>query len=107
MNNILLSFEITVVGMGLVFSAIIVLWGLMSLLTALIQDKGPASNTPEPAPVIENRLKAQAAVVAVAVALAEQETSRAHPLLLPPTSIVSAWQLGMRTRQMYEKSKLR
>ena len=107
MNNILLSLEITAVGMGLVFGAIVVLWGLMSLITALIRDKEPASIAPEPAPIIESGFKAQAAAVAVAIALAEQETSTAHPLPLPPTSIVSAWQLGMRTRQMYEKGKLR
>ena len=107
MSDLLLSLQITAVGMGLVFSAIVVLWGMMSLLTALIRDKEPASDAPEPAPVIESGLKAQAAAVAVALALAEQETSTAHPLPLPPTSIVSAWQLGMRTRQMYQKGKLR
>ena len=106
MSNLLLSLQITAVGMGLVFSAV-VLWGMMALLTALIWDKEPASIAPEPAPVIESGLKAQAAAVAVAIALAEQETSTAHPLPLPPTSIVSAWQLGMRTRQMYQKGKLR
>ena len=107
MSDLLLSLQITAVGMGLVFSAIIVLWGMMVLLTALIREKEPASGAPEPAPIIENGFKAQAAAVAVAIALAEQETSTAHPLPLPPTSIVSAWQLGMRSRQMYEKGKLR
>jgi Na+-transporting methylmalonyl-CoA/oxaloacetate decarboxylase gamma subunit len=107
MNNILLALEITAVGMGLVFGAIVVLWGLMVLLTALIRDKEPASDSLEPAPVIESGFKAQAAAVAVAIALAEQETSTAHPLPPPPTSLISAWQLGMRTRQMYEKGKLR
>jgi hypothetical protein len=42
-------------------------------------------------------------VVGVAMAIAEQQLSSAHPLKDPPTAIVSAWQLGMRTRQMSEK----
>ena len=42
-----------------------------------------------------------------AVALAEQELSSAHPLPEPPTAIVSAWQLGMRTSQRSEKGNFR
>ena len=46
-------------------------------------------------------------VLAVALALAEQETSTAHPLPPPPTSLVSAWQLGLRSRQLVEKGNHR
>ncbi len=53
--------------------------------------------------VLEKDARAQAAAVAVAIALAEQQTSSARPLAVPPATIVSAWQLGMRTRQMYQK----
>jgi len=96
------SLQITALGMGLVFGAIILLWGMMSLLTAITADKDVSSSA-GPAPVMESDLKAQAAAVAVAIALAEQQTSLAHPLSDPPTAFVSAWQLGMRTRQMYQK----
>jgi hypothetical protein len=48
-------------------------------------------------------MKAKAAAVAVAVALADGQASLAHLFAEPPTSLVSAWQLGMRTRQLYEK----
>jgi Na+-transporting methylmalonyl-CoA/oxaloacetate decarboxylase gamma subunit len=101
-NIFLLALQITALGMGLVFGAIILLWGMMSLLTAITADKD-ASSPAGPAPVMESELKAQAAAVAVAIALAEQQTSLAHPLSDPPTAFVSAWQLGMRTRQMYQK----
>jgi hypothetical protein len=37
----------------------------------------------------------------VAMALAEMKEMPATKE--PPTALVSAWQLGMRTRQMYEK----
>ncbi len=39
MTDLALSFQITLIGMGLVFGAIIVLWGLMVLLTAVIRDR--------------------------------------------------------------------
>lgn len=110
MNNIFLAIEITLLGMGLVFAAIILLWWMMNLLTMLTADKGPASSpkvagsdASQPATVKEGDLKAQAAAVAVAVALAEQQNSSVHPLACPPAAVVSAWQLGMRTRQMYQK----
>jgi Na+-transporting methylmalonyl-CoA/oxaloacetate decarboxylase gamma subunit len=99
------SLQITALGMGLVFGAIILLWGVMNLLTTLTADKDTSSHSDsaEPALAVENDLKAQAAAVAVAMALAEQKTSNAHPLPDPPTAIVPAWVLGMRTRQLYEK----
>jgi Na+-transporting methylmalonyl-CoA/oxaloacetate decarboxylase gamma subunit len=105
MSNILIALQITALGMGLVFSAIVLLWWMMALLTSTMAEKEPAANPAEaaPAPVIENDFKAQAAAVAVAIALAEQQASHAHPLPAPPTAIVSAWQLGMRTRQLSQK----
>lgn len=89
--------------MGLVFGAIVVLWLMMILLTALTADKKSASDSPEADSVSSNDIFAQAAAIGVAMALAEQRLSSAHPLPEPPTAIVSAWQLGMRTRQMSEK----
>ena len=113
MNSMLLALEITALGMGLVFAAIVVLWGMMTLLTALSADKEPVAKSAVLAagvsrlPLLESDLKAQAAAAAVAIAIAEQhismELSGAHPLSDPPTAIVSAWQLGMRTRQMHQK----
>lgn len=103
MNAMLIALQITALGMGLVFAAIVLLWGMMNLLTAITRDKGAAPASAEPVPAMDNDLKAQAAAVAVAVALAEQQTSNAHALPTPPTAIVPAWVLGMRTRQLYEK----
>lgn len=107
-NDIILSLQITAVGMGLVFGAIIVLWGLMSLMTSLIKEKDSGEeSTPEAAPTVDNGLKARAAAAAVVLAIAEQQVSTAHPLPLPPTSLVSAWQLGLRSRQLVEKGNHR
>jgi hypothetical protein len=114
-TNLLLSLEITALGMGLVFGAIMLLWGMMILLTALTADKetevedasSPLSTSASDSPVTvslpQADSKLQIALLATAMALAEQGQTSAHPLEQPPTALVSAWQLGMRTRQMSEK----
>jgi Na+-transporting methylmalonyl-CoA/oxaloacetate decarboxylase gamma subunit len=110
MTDLTLSLQITVLSMGLVFGAIILLWGMMILLTTFTAEKNlPAKEepaAPEPDSVSINKVKAQAAAIAVATALAEQGQSRAHPLCQPPTALVSAWQLGMRTSQRTQKGNL-
>jgi hypothetical protein len=114
-SDLYLSLQITALGMGLVFGAIIVLWGMMQALARLTADKEPAALASEPSlnrqpeghGEPDHELRARAAAAAVALALAEQEASSAHPLNMPPTALVSAWQLGMRTRQMYEKGSHR
>ena len=103
MNDMSLALQITAIGMGLVFAAIIVLWLMMILLTALTAETESASDSSEADSVSSNELLAQAAALGVAMAIAEQQLSSAHPLADPPTAIVSAWQLGMRTRQMTQK----
>lgn len=118
MSDLLLALQITALGMGLVFGAIILLWVMMILLTKFTADKeetpaedrasdSPASDsalTPSPSPTGRGEM---VAALAVAIALAEQELSTAHPLPEPPTALVSAWQLGMRTRQQSEKGNFR
>jgi Na+-transporting methylmalonyl-CoA/oxaloacetate decarboxylase gamma subunit len=111
MNDVTLSLEITALGMGLVFGAIVLLWLMMILLTTFTTDKNPpadetASDAPGPDAVSESGYKAQAAAIAVALALAEQGQSTARPLSLPPTALVSAWQLGMRTSQRSQKGSI-
>ena len=109
MNNMLIALQVTALGMGLVFGAIILLWWMMNLLTSITADKEPAPGAFEshpratPAALMDDEFKAQAAAVAVAIAFAEQQASSAHLFPEPPTTIISAWQLGMRTRQMYQK----
>lgn len=102
-ENLLLSLLITLIGMGLVFGAIILLWGLMSLLTRLLSKTEASPEVPDEA----REKKARAAAAAVAVALAEQAQSRIGHFPMPNTALVSAWQLGMRTRQMYQKGNLK
>ncbi len=113
MSDLLLALQITALGMGLVFSAILLLWLMMVLLTLFTADKEtsldkvPASDSSVPASISETGYKLQAVALAVAIAFAEQGQSTAHPLPDPPTAIVSAWQLGMRTSQRSEKGNFR
>ena len=107
-ENLLLSLQITALGMGLVFAAIILLSLMMSLLTRFTGDKESESDSAEAgspaagsAPSEGGDHKARAAAIAVAIAFAEQ--AQAQPIPEPPTAFVSAWQLGMRTRQLYQK----
>jgi Na+-transporting methylmalonyl-CoA/oxaloacetate decarboxylase gamma subunit len=109
MSNMVIALEITALGMGLVFAAIILLWWMMDLLTLIAADKeqaspeAPVSDVSKAAPAVDSDIKAKAVAVAVAIALAEQQASLAHPLPETQTAIVSPWQLGMRTRQLSQK----
>ncbi len=93
--------------MGLVFGAIMILWLTMILLTALTREKKSAADFAETDSTSQTNSYLQAALLAVAIGLAEQEASSAHPLHQPPTAIVSAWQLGTRTRQMTDKENIK
>jgi len=103
MSNIVIALEITALGMGLVFTAIILLWWMMALLTKAAAEPEIGSDSADVALITKKNVKAQAAAAAVAVALADHQITHTHPLSTPPTAIVSAWQLGMRTRQLSEK----
>ncbi len=109
MEPLTLSLQITLVGMSLVFAALIVLWGLMELLVWLTTDKEPAEASPAEiaAPLADDRArKLQAAVVAVAVALAEQDAGP-HEFPLPPTAMVSAWQAVLRSDMLKKRGQVR
>ena len=109
MNDMVIALQITALGMGLVFGAILLLWWMMNLLTSITADKESVSASTESsagtatAPALDIDFKAQAAAIAVVLSLAEGQASSTRPFSEPPTTIVSAWQLGMRTRQMYQK----
>ncbi|MGZ9224946.1 MAG: OadG family transporter subunit, partial [Anaerolineales bacterium] len=82
-NDLVLALEISTLGMGLVFAALILLWWMMALLTSLTADKesvspmGMMSDSAEPVSVMANDDKARVAAIAVAFALAQEETTLA------------------------------
>jgi sodium pump decarboxylase gamma subunit len=98
----------TAIGMGLVFLALIFLWGLINLIARLPigakkeEEAAPseeAEAAPPTPPAEDNRqaLRARAAAAAVAAALAMQ---RSAMRIAPPTGqTVSAWQAARRSSQ--------
>jgi Na+-transporting methylmalonyl-CoA/oxaloacetate decarboxylase gamma subunit len=106
-ENLADSLEITLIGMSLVFAAILLLWGVMSLLVRLTAEEEKTSEEPVASPD-EMEIKRRAAVAAVMVALArEMDTQQPHAFPLPPTAMVSAWQSVQRSRQLSEKGPRR
>ena len=105
--NLYIALQITAIGMGLVFGALVLFWGLMAAIVRLTADPAPA---PAPAPAVpaEPALRAQAAALAVAVALAEAETTSAPPPpFVPPPAGVSVWQAVMRANQLNQRGPVR
>lgn len=103
-ENLLTALEITIVGMGLVFGAIVLLWGVMALLVRLTAER-PVTPAPAEAPAedAEYERRRRAAVAAVSVALARERDTLPHAFPIPPTPIVSAWQAVMRGRLLQQK----
>ncbi len=107
-ENLILALQITLVGMGLVFAAILLLWGVMALLVRLTARSVEAEAEQERAALTELERKQRAAAAAVAIALAQTaEASEPHEFPLPPTAIVSAWQAVMRTRILNKRGPTR
>ncbi len=101
--NLYSSLIITVVGMGLVFGSILLLWGVMALLVRLTVES-PALEEQSDA---SNELKQHAAAVAVAVALEQTVSSTPREFPLPPTPLVTAWQAVKRSQMINRRRRLR
>ena len=104
MSPIVLVLEITLIGMGLVFLAIMLLWGLMALLVRLAQDRELPSAARKEALMIA---KEKAAVAAVALALVYEHSHLPKEFPLPPTALVSAWQAVTRSRIFSKRGQVR
>jgi Na+-transporting methylmalonyl-CoA/oxaloacetate decarboxylase gamma subunit len=107
-HNLIITLWITALGMGLVFSAIFLLWLFMSLLVKFTS--GKMLNTADAnfiAHATETNKK-RAAVAAIIVALARQESQfEPHEFPLPPTASVSPWQAVMRTKMLNKRGQVR
>jgi Na+-transporting methylmalonyl-CoA/oxaloacetate decarboxylase gamma subunit len=104
MSTVSLALQITLVGMGLVFAAILLLWGLMALLVRLA--RAPEA-TLEPPMVAEEGMEEQAAAAAVAFALQREAQATQAGFPLPPTAFVSAWQAVRRSSQLNRRGPVR
>lgn len=107
-ENLILALEITLIGMGLVFGAILLLWGLISALVRLMALWIQSEARPEATLVTERLLKQRAAAAAVSIALALQsDQAQPHEFPLPPTAQVSPWQAVMRSNILNKQGKRR
>jgi len=102
MSNLGISLWITLIGILLIFAAILILWGVMELLVKLTASKKKAVVTePQeepvqleaPATTALSDNKRKAAVAAVAAALAMQRTG-ASLSAAPESAELSAWQVA-------------
>jgi Na+-transporting methylmalonyl-CoA/oxaloacetate decarboxylase gamma subunit len=104
-EDLILALQITVLGMSLVFLGIIIIWVIILALTASTSRKKETLNPDAEMTDDQQNYKAQAVAIAVAAVLAEQSLARVTRFPLPPTALVSAWQLTMRTRQLNHEGR--
>jgi Na+-transporting methylmalonyl-CoA/oxaloacetate decarboxylase gamma subunit len=108
-SQLTVSLIITAIGMGLVFVAILLLWGLMEALVKATADKTAAAPEVEPvevraAPVpasAERGLKAQAAAAAVTIALSMR---RSGSQKREDNGGISPWQAVLRAGQLSQRT---
>lgn len=104
-EKIILALQITVLGMGLVFLGIIIIWLILLAMTATTSRKKDIVTTEDENSPNQHELRARAAAIAVAAVLAEQRQAGITRFPIPPTALVSAWQLTMRTRQLNHEGR--
>jgi Na+-transporting methylmalonyl-CoA/oxaloacetate decarboxylase gamma subunit len=105
-SNILISLKLTLVGMSLVFAAILLLW-LMIVILMRITTERPVKKSDQTVQADEIDQKKKAAIAAVVVALARESETELHEFPLPPTAIVSAWQAVMRSEMLKKRGRIR
>lgn len=98
---------ITLIGMGLVFFAILLLWGLMALLVRLTTERkkteevsDTSEQIPDPDDARKRKYRAAAAAVtfAMVMRLAEEPEQGVQP-----TELVTAWQAINRASQISQR----
>lgn len=112
MNIMISGLIITAIGMGLVFAAIVALWGLMAFMVGLDGKITPAKEKQHELEVAGDKdeepsdsRKMQAAAAALAFALADRET-RDAAILPVSTSLPGVWKSVQRAQVLQEKSRL-
>lgn len=104
--NLVTALQITLIGMSLVFIALVILWAAMALLMRILAEKPSPISVSEDA-LRDNELRHKAAIAAVAVAMAREAETDLHEFPLPPTAFVSAWQAVMRSNITRKRGNVR
>ena len=108
-SSLTISLIITAIGMGLVFVAILLLWGLMEGLVKVTADR--TARVPDVVPTevraaqipadVEQAYKAEAAAAAVAIALSMRQSAPQKP---GDSSGISPWQAVLRAGQLSQRT---
>jgi len=106
-ENLSIAVQISLIGMVLVFGAIILLWILMGLIVKLTTEKEKPPDILSTSVIEHKKLCAKAACAAVAIAIAREDESLPHEFPLPATALVSAWQAVMRTDMLKKRGRTR
>jgi Na+-transporting methylmalonyl-CoA/oxaloacetate decarboxylase gamma subunit len=104
MENLGTSLWITLIGMGLVFIAIILLWGLMAFLVTILKEKeGKPETLPETKGETQaHNIKEKVAAVAVAIAINTANQSQYQGKHPTADASVSNWQSSFRQTSSFE-----
>ncbi len=113
-EGLTISLLVTLIGMGLVFAAIVLFWVMMSALMRLMDRRAGATSVQvdageeQVAASDERSLRRRAAVAAVAVAVAQRGADdQPQPFPLPPAVVVTTWQAVMRSRLHGQRGGIR
>ena len=123
MTDISAGLIITLIGMGLVFLALILLWGLMYLMVRIAnrifpdQEEGGAGEDNDPGDEVlpldglrltENEILSKTAAAAVAVRLALQTRAKGLPAFAvgSPAPSASSWQAVHRANRLTQRLNL-
>lgn len=109
--NLINALLVTAIGMGLVFTSIILLWGMMAALVSIAGkrlEEIPNTSIATTEAIKITDVRKRAAAIAVGIALAQlADQNEPHDFPLPPTALVSAWQAVMRTKMHSKRGSTR
>lgn len=109
MSNLSTALIITALGMGLVFTMIVLLWALMAILVRLttIHEPKRMPVTINDTKLVTDRKRRAAAAAVVAALMLDESLAEPHEFPLPPTALVSAWQAVMRSEILKKRGQKR
>lgn len=110
MNEIILALQITILGMFLIFIAMVLLWTLLSLFVFVLakaQEKAPQIEKDSDQVEEEELMRQHAVAIAVSTAIHQRILAGPGRFPLPPTAIVSAWQAVLRSQFLSKRGATR
>jgi Na+-transporting methylmalonyl-CoA/oxaloacetate decarboxylase gamma subunit len=107
MSNIQIALMMTVVGMGIVFIGILILWGVMALMVRIWPHDGGDSEAEEVrgSPEDDGDLRARAAAAAVAVVMTLHREVFSASASAPAGGASSSWQVTTRAMQVNQNTQ--